>query len=105
MLAEGLHVAETMVPPVLAGKSLADAAIPHHTQCTVVAVRKGQNIEINPGPDTVLDATSELILICTPDAEQNFLTHYGVLKMKHEPISPAPRSTPVPATKLDGLGF
>jgi Trk K+ transport system NAD-binding subunit len=87
LLAEGLHVAETDVPPSLSGKTLAQAGIPQHTSCTVVALRRGSAIQINPGSDTRLDQDSELILICTPEAEARFLTRYGAQKLKHEPIS------------------
>lgn len=87
MLAEGLHVAETMVPAVLAGKTLAAAQIPQQTQCTVVALRKGEQININPGPSTVLETSAELILICTPEAEQRFVDTFQAVAVRQKPIS------------------
>jgi K+/H+ antiporter YhaU regulatory subunit KhtT len=86
MLAEGLHVAETDVPPSLAGKTLAEAAIPQQTMCTVVALRKKGKTQINPGPAARLDGDAELIIICTPEAEERFMQVFGAQKIVHEPI-------------------
>ncbi len=87
MLAEGLHVTETDVPPGLVDVTLAEAAIPQKTKCTVVAVRHGGNLDMRPGPSTKLTAGSELILICTPEAEDLFLKTYHAQNVRHEPIS------------------
>ena len=51
MVAEGLHVCETEVPPALAGKTLAEAAIPRETGCSVVALRTAAGLQINPPAD------------------------------------------------------
>ena len=94
LLAEGLHVAETDVPPGLAGKTLAEAAIPQQTACTVVALRKGGETDINPGPTSRLDRGAELILICTPEAEKRFLEFYHAKRITQKTISlPVRRST------------
>lgn len=88
LLAEGLHVAETNVPASLAGQSLAEAAIPYHTACTVVAVRTNGVVRSNPPPETRLDLGAELILICTPDSEEQFLKRYGARKLRSARRSP-----------------
>lgn len=77
MLSEGLHAAETEVPQTLAGQTLAEAAIPQHTSCTVVALRRGGRMMINPPPTTRLERGTGLVLLCTPEGEQRFLKRYG----------------------------
>jgi Trk K+ transport system NAD-binding subunit len=76
MVAEGLHVCETNVPPALAGKTLAEAAIPHETGCSVVALRTTDGLRINPPAQENLRAGEHIILICTPQAEHRFLEKY-----------------------------
>jgi voltage-gated potassium channel len=88
MVTEGLHVAETQVPAALAGKTLAEAAIPRETQCTVVALRNEKGLQINPDPSTRLEHGAEIILICTPEGEELFTKRYGAAALTHQPISP-----------------
>jgi Trk K+ transport system NAD-binding subunit len=76
MAAEGLHVFETEVPTALAGKSLAEAAIPLETGCSVVAIRTQEGQRINPGAREIMSAGDQMLLICTPDAEERFLKKY-----------------------------
>lgn len=77
MVAEGLHVCETAVPPALAGRTLAEAAVPRETGCSVVALGSPGGMRINPGAQEVLEAGQRIVLICTPEAEQRFLDRYG----------------------------
>lgn len=77
VIAEGLHVAETEVPPALVGKTLAEADIPRDTQCNVVALRSEGILTMNPAPDMRLQAGAELLLIGTTEGEQRFLKRYG----------------------------
>jgi Trk K+ transport system NAD-binding subunit len=86
LLAEGLHVTETDLPYRLEGKTLAEAAIPHQTGCTVVALRYRGKTEINPGPDRRLEVGAELVLICTPEAEKRFLQFYQAKKLGQQAI-------------------
>jgi Trk K+ transport system NAD-binding subunit len=86
MLAEGLHVAETEVPESLVGKTLAEAAIPQQTACNVVAIRSAAGVEINPRPTAQLATGDELILICTPGAEERFLSRFGPQHLERKPI-------------------
>ncbi|MFN7138818.1 MAG: potassium channel family protein [Limisphaerales bacterium] len=87
MVTEGLHVAETEVPPGLVGMTLAEAAIPRETQCTVVALRTPQGLKINPEPSLQLPKGAEIILICTPEGEERFIKRYGAEDIKRKPIS------------------
>jgi Trk K+ transport system NAD-binding subunit len=86
VIAEGLHVAEIEVPAALVGKTLAEAAIPQNTRCNVVAVRSGENLEMNPTPETRFVAGSDLILICTSEGEQRFLKRYGKASMRGKAV-------------------
>ncbi|MES2571298.1 MAG: NAD-binding protein [Verrucomicrobiota bacterium] len=76
MVAEGLQVCETEVPRALAGKTLAEAAIPATTGCSVVALRTADRLRVNPSATERMQAGEHLILICTPEAEQRFLEKY-----------------------------
>lgn len=77
MVAEGLHVCETEVPPALTGKTLAEAAVPLETGCSVVALGTAGGLRINPAANEVMQPGQRIILICTPEAEQRFLERYG----------------------------
>ena len=77
MVAEGLHIAETDVPSVLRGKTLAEAEIPKRTNCQVVALRRNGVVDTRPGANTLLEADARMVLVCTPDSEQRFLAEYG----------------------------
>lgn len=77
VIAEGLHVAETEVPSSLVGKTLAEAAIPRDTACNVIALRNGEQLIMNPTPDSRLAAGTELLLICTSEGERRFVKRYG----------------------------
>lgn len=77
MVAEGLHVCETEVPPALMGKTLAEAEIPRETGCSVVALGQASELRINPPATERMKACQRIVLICTPEAEQRFLARYG----------------------------
>ena len=93
MVAEGLHVCETEVPPALAGKTLAEAMVPRETGCSVVALGHPGGLRINPAASEVMHAGERIILICTPEAEQRFLERYGAR------LSPARRAPAASATQ------
>jgi Trk K+ transport system NAD-binding subunit len=78
MIAEGLHVAETEVPSALVNKTLAQAAIPRETGCSVVALRTDGRLRINPSGNETMGAGGHIILICTPESEHRFLEKYRV---------------------------
>jgi Trk K+ transport system NAD-binding subunit len=89
VVAEGLHLAETRVPDALAGKTLAEAAIPSETGCSVVALHSETAMTINPDPATILTRGAEIILIGTPESEQRLMKLYGAQTMSAQPIAPS----------------
>jgi Trk K+ transport system NAD-binding subunit len=91
VIAEGLHVAEMEVPPALVGKTLAEAAIPRDTQCNVVALRTNGELKMNPSPDERLNTDAELLLICTTDGEQRFVSRYGSSTLRNGRVNGAAR--------------
>ncbi|AMM52135.1 potassium transporter TrkA [Rufibacter sp. DG15C] len=77
MVAEGLDLLQVTVPQPLAGRSIADSSIRQETGCTVIAVRDGDALHINPEPTVILPPGGEIILIGTVEAENNFFALYG----------------------------
>jgi Trk K+ transport system NAD-binding subunit len=75
-VAEGLDVIKVPVPPALHGKSIREEDIRHETGCSIVAIRRNGQIEVNPSPDATLPAGGELILIGDADAHDRFLRRY-----------------------------
>jgi voltage-gated potassium channel len=76
MLAEGLDVFRYATPAALAGRTLLGSGIRETTGCSVVAIERPEGSLINPPPDTVIPAGSELILIGTTDGEREFIRRY-----------------------------
>ena len=77
MLAEGLTVFKTAVPPLLIGKTLAGNNIRAKAGCNVVAIQSGDQMNINPLPDVIFNKDDELILIGTAEAEKLFIKSYS----------------------------
>lgn len=77
MVAEGLDLLKVTVPKQLAGRSIAESSIRQQTGCTLIAIRQGELLDINPEPNTVLPAEAEIILIGTVEAENKFFMQYG----------------------------
>jgi len=76
MLAEGLNVFRVSVHESFAGKSLAEIPIRQQTGCSVIAIGKGDQLQINPEPSMVLDASDEMVLIGTGEAEKRLMDIY-----------------------------
>ena len=78
MVAEGLDVFRTPVPPALNGKTLRDSHVREQTNCSVVAIERDGTSIVNPDPDTPLVAgpTTELIMVGSTDAERQFLAKF-----------------------------
>ena len=76
MLAEGLDVFRHPVPPSLVGKTLAESQIRENSRCSVIAIERDGQTEINPDPAQPLPAGAELILIGTTEAERKFVSKY-----------------------------
>ncbi len=73
MLEEGVDVFQVPLPASLANKRIRDTRIRERSGCSVVAVVTNGTTHVNPGPDTTLEAGSELVLVGTVEAEKSFL--------------------------------
>ena len=76
MIAEGLDVFKVRVPRDLAGKTLAEANFRKRTQCSVIGIDSDEITITNPGPDSVIPAGAEIVLIGPPRGEAEFLRMY-----------------------------
>lgn len=76
MVAEGLDVFRTYVPPLLAGRSLAEARVREETGCTVIAIKDDKEMEFKFDPHMPLDPSQELIMIGSITAEKEFFKKY-----------------------------
>lgn len=77
MVAEGLDVFRIKIPPELVGRTLAEARVREKTDCTVVALKNGGEMDFDFSPHMPLPADVDLIVIGTPAAEKQFMTVYG----------------------------
>ena len=76
LLSEGLDVFTIEVPPSLAGKTLADAAIRETSECSAIAIDTGQGMVVNPDPQGVLPIGAKLLLIGRPESQEKFVAQY-----------------------------
>jgi len=76
MLSEGLNVFRMALSPRLENMVLREVNIREKTGCSVVAVKKGDHLVINPDPAIVLEKGDELVLIGNADAEKLFIEKY-----------------------------
>ena len=60
------------VPAALAGRTLADSGIASKTGLNVVAVQKADGPALNPGADTRLDPSQELVMLGTAEQRNAF---------------------------------
>jgi Trk K+ transport system NAD-binding subunit len=79
MLAEGLDIFRTPVPPDLVGRSLGGTSIRDETGCSVIAIEEDGRRVVNPPADTPLPGGpgAELILIGTTASERRFMERYA----------------------------
>lgn len=77
MVAEGLDVFEVVVPGRLAGRTIAESGLRAKTDCTVIALRDGEHLVVNPTPEQAFPRDGKIILIGTVAAEQTFLALYN----------------------------
>ncbi len=63
VVAEGLDVFRSEVPPPMRDKTLAESHIRTETGCNVVAIQRDGELIGNPAGDVVLDARTDLVLI------------------------------------------
>lgn len=76
LVAEGLNVFRLPTPRELKGKSIAETEVRSRTGCSIIAVQRGNRQIVNPPPDTILEASDEIILIGTLATEDAFFTKY-----------------------------
>ena len=76
MLAEGLSVFRLKLPESLAGKSLIESNLRAETGCSVIAMGKDKEMQINPDPTAVMVENSDIILIGSMEAEAKFLERF-----------------------------
>jgi K+/H+ antiporter YhaU regulatory subunit KhtT len=78
MLSEGLNVFRSRPSQTIVGKALREQKIRHATGCSIIAIKRGEAMLLNPDPATVLARDDELILIGTAQAEKSFMENYPV---------------------------
>lgn len=76
MLSEGLNVFRVTVTRKLENKPLMKLQIREQTGCSVVAVKKHEDLVINPEPDIVVRQGDELVLIGSAESEKRFTEKY-----------------------------
>jgi len=76
-VAEGLDVFRVRVTHALEKKTLGESGIRENSGCTVIAVRRGEDMRVNPPADTVLEEGEELVLVGTWEARDRFIERYG----------------------------
>ncbi|HEY3394430.1 MAG TPA: NAD-binding protein [Lacipirellulaceae bacterium] len=76
LLAEGLDAFTVELPPSLAGKTLAEAAIRETTQCNVVAVDGSQGMQVDLNGKTPLPLGARLMLIGGAECQEKFIRQY-----------------------------
>lgn len=77
MVAEGLDLIKVKIPKQLTGKTIKESSIRKETGCTIIAIRTGEEMTINPEPEMIMEEGAEIILIGTVEAENQFLRIYG----------------------------
>lgn len=78
MVAEGVDVFKVKTPTALKDKKIIDTTIRKDTGCSIVGINDGQNVIINPAPETVLKKNAEMILIGTSESEAAFFDHFNI---------------------------
>ena len=78
MVSEGLNVFRTRLSPKLENKALIDIRIRENTGCSVVAVKRKDDLIVNPDPEILLLQGDELLLIGTAHSEKTFTEKYPV---------------------------
>ncbi len=76
MISEGLNVFRNALSPAMENKALIDMKIREETGCSVIAVKRGERLMVNPDPKIILEKNDELILIGPEEAEKRFNEKY-----------------------------
>ncbi len=75
-LADGLNIFRTPLPHSLVDRNLEESSLRDHTGCSVIAINRGGEMISMVDPYSPLKSDDELILIGTPEAEENFRKFY-----------------------------
>ncbi|MCK8602867.1 potassium channel family protein [Desulfoferrobacter suflitae] len=76
MLSEGLSIFRATVGPSFINKQLRENRIREKTGCSVIAVKRGEQLIINPEPSIILREHDDLVLIGVADAEKRFIHEF-----------------------------
>jgi Trk K+ transport system NAD-binding subunit len=76
MLSEGLNIFRSNPSQAIVDKALRDQKIRQSTGCSIIAIKRGEEMLLNPDPGTIVSKEDELILIGTAQAEKNFMEQY-----------------------------
>jgi Trk K+ transport system NAD-binding subunit len=75
-LTEGLNMFRVKVHSSLAGKTLVDSGIRRETGCNVIAVVKGDKLDINPDPTVPLKVNDSLLVIGDAASERCYMERF-----------------------------
>ncbi len=76
MLSEGLNVFRVGLNSNLENKALLDIQVRETTGCSIVAVKRKDELIINPDPEIILEHGDELVLIGSAESEKMFTEKY-----------------------------
>ncbi|MFO7715608.1 potassium channel family protein [Desulfosarcina sp.] len=76
MLSEGLNVFRIGLNPKLENNALLNIQVRESTGCSIVAVKRKEELMINPDPAIVLERGDELVLIGSAESEKKFIEKY-----------------------------
>jgi len=82
MLTEGLNVFQLGLSPKMVNRALQDLNVREVTGCNIVAVKRQDDMMINPDPAIVLRKGDELVLIGSAEAEKIFVEKYPASQLK-----------------------
>ncbi len=83
VLAEGLDMFQTPVPPAMVDRTLAETAVRQRTGCNIVAIShgaEGAEMVTTPDPHAPIAADSQLVVIGDSASQQKFLDAYPVFR-------------------------
>ncbi len=77
MISEGLNVFRLGLGARLENRALRDIQVRRNTGCSIVAVKRGEDLMVNPDPALVLERGDELVLIGSAESEKLFTEKYA----------------------------
>lgn len=76
MVAEGVDIFKVRIPQRLVGKNIAASRVREDCDCSIIGVGIGSAMTVNPGPEMVLPADADMVLIGSVEGEERFLERY-----------------------------